>query len=113
MPAAVARHGGRTVSLLQVIGLVKSYGRRRVVDGVDFEVERGEIVGLLGPNGAGKTTTFNMTCGMAEPDAGRVLLGGQDVTDWPMYLRAREGGRRGRSAPETRTGPMHRFPAWA
>ena len=80
------------MSLLQVSGLVKSYGRRRVVDGVDFEVGRGEIVGLLGPNGAGKTTTFRMTCGMAEPDAGRVVLGGVDVTDWPMYRRAREGG---------------------
>lgn len=80
------------MTLLQVSGLVKSYGRRRVVDGVDFHVERGEIVGLLGPNGAGKTTTFRMTCGMAEPDAGEVMLGGVDVTDWPMYRRAREGG---------------------
>ncbi len=80
------------MSLLQVTGLVKSYGRRRVVDGVDFEVERGEIVGLLGPNGAGKTTTFRMTCGMDEPDAGRVELNGIDVTEWPMYRRAREGG---------------------
>jgi len=80
------------MNMLQVTGLVKSYGRRRVVDGVDFVVERGEIVGLLGPNGAGKTTTFRMTCGMAEPDAGRVELGGVDVTDWPMYRRAREGG---------------------
>jgi len=80
------------MSMLQVTGLVKSYGRRRVVDGVDFVVERGEIVGLLGPNGAGKTTTFRMTCGMAEPDAGQVVLGGVDVTDWPMYRRAREGG---------------------
>ena len=80
------------MTLLQVSGLVKSYGRRRVVDGVDFHVERGEIVGLLGPNGAGKTTTFRMTCGMAEPDAGQVVLGDQVVTDWPMYRRAREGG---------------------
>ena len=80
------------MSLLQVAGLVKSYGRRRVVDGVDFAVEQGEIVGLLGPNGAGKTTTFRMTCGMIEPDAGRVGLAGQDVTDWPMFRRAREGG---------------------
>ncbi|HCK41722.1 MAG: LPS export ABC transporter ATP-binding protein [Planctomycetaceae bacterium] len=78
--------------LLDVTGLVKNYGRRRVVDGVDFSVQRGEIVGLLGPNGAGKTTTFSMTCGMAEPDAGRVVLNDQDVTDWPMYRRAREGG---------------------
>ncbi|REJ70210.1 MAG: LPS export ABC transporter ATP-binding protein [Planctomycetota bacterium] len=78
--------------LLKVEGLVKIYGRRRVVDGVDFEVGRGEIVGLLGPNGAGKTTSFRMTCGMVEPDAGTVHLGDQDVTNWPMYRRARDGG---------------------
>jgi lipopolysaccharide export system ATP-binding protein len=78
--------------LLQVRGLVKSYGRRRVVDGVDFDVYAGEIVGLLGPNGAGKTTSFRMTCGIIEPDAGRVILGGVDVTRWPMYRRARDGG---------------------
>jgi lipopolysaccharide export system ATP-binding protein len=80
------------VSLLKVRGLVKSYGRRRVVDGVDFEVEPGEIVGLLGPNGAGKTTTFRMACGMIDPDAGHVTLGGKDVTNWPMYRRAKDGG---------------------
>jgi len=80
------------VSILKVTGLVKSYGRRRVVDGVDFQVERGEIVGLLGPNGAGKTTCFRMTCGMIDPDAGRVVLQGTDVTNWPMYRRARDGG---------------------
>ena len=80
------------MTLLKVRGLVKTYGRRRVVDGVDFEVHPGEIVGLLGPNGAGKTTTFRMTCGMIDPDAGRVVLGGQDVTNWPMYRRAKEGG---------------------
>ncbi|MCE2727995.1 MAG: ATP-binding cassette domain-containing protein [Planctomycetaceae bacterium] len=57
--------------LLSVEGLVKNYGRRRVVDGVDFHVETGEIVGLLGPNGAGKTTSFRMTCGMVIPDSGR------------------------------------------
>src|SRR5690606_8993098 len=73
-------------------GLVKSYGRRRVVDGVGFEVEAGEIVGLLGPNGAGKTTSFRMSCGMVEPDAGTVTLMGRDVTNWPMYRRARDGG---------------------
>jgi len=78
--------------MLQVQGLVKTYGRRRVVDGVDFEVRAGEIVGLLGPNGAGKTTTFRMTCGMIEPNAGTVVLNGVDVTHWPMYRRAREGG---------------------
>ena len=80
------------MSLLRVTGLVKNYGRRTVVDGVDFEVDKGEIVGLLGPNGAGKTTTFRMTCGMIDPDAGRVALADKDVTNWPMYQRAREGG---------------------
>src|SRR5918994_2294213 len=80
------------MTLLKVRGLVKSYGRRRVVDGVDFEVRPGEIVGLLGPNGAGKTTTFRMACGMIDPDAGHVTLGGKDVTSWPMFKRAREGG---------------------
>jgi lipopolysaccharide export system ATP-binding protein len=80
------------VALLKARGLVKSYGRRRVVDGVDFEVDPGEIVGLLGPNGAGKTTTFRMVCGMIDPDAGRVTLAGQDVTSWPMYRRAKDGG---------------------
>lgn len=78
--------------LLEARGLVKSFGRRRVVDGVGFEVEPGEIVGLLGPNGAGKTTSFRMTCGMIDPDAGTVQLGGKDVTKWPLYRRAREGG---------------------
>jgi len=78
--------------VLQASGLVKTYGRRRVVDGVDFDVHQGEIVGLLGPNGAGKTTTFRMTCGMIEPDRGTVKLRGQDVTEWPMFRRARDGG---------------------
>jgi len=82
----------RTALMLQAEGLVKNYGSRRVVDGVDFEVHRGEIVGLLGPNGAGKTTCFRMTCGMIEPNAGKVTLQGIDVTHWPMYRRAREGG---------------------
>ena len=80
------------MSLLSVEGLVKNYGRRRVVDGVDFHVETGEIVGLLGPNGAGKTTSFRMTCGIVIPDSGRVLLDDEDITDWPMYRRARDGG---------------------
>lgn len=78
--------------ILEVNGLVKSFGRRCVVDGVSFEVDHGEIVGLLGPNGAGKTTSFRMTCGMIEPDKGQVFLNEQDVTQWPMYRRAREGG---------------------
>jgi lipopolysaccharide export system ATP-binding protein len=80
------------VALLQVTGLVKTYGSRRVVDGVDFDVDSGEIVGLLGPNGAGKTTSFRMTCGIIELDAGKVTLADQDVTHWPMFLRARDGG---------------------
>ena len=80
------------MTILNVNGLVKTYSRRRVVDGVCLEVSQGEIVGLLGPNGAGKTTTFRMICGMVRPDQGTVHLSGEDVTRWPMYLRAREGG---------------------
>ena len=79
------------VVVLEAAGLVKTYGRRRVVDGVNFQVRQGEIVGLLGPNGAGKTTSFRMTCGLLEPDAGRVTLNGADVTNLPMYQRARQG----------------------
>ena len=78
--------------MLEVQGLVKIYGMRRVVDGVDFRVDQGEIVGLLGPNGAGKTTSFRMTCGMIVPNAGTVKINGIDITNWPMYLRARDGG---------------------
>lgn len=76
---------------LDVEGLVKSYRGRRVVDGVYFHVEPGEIVGLLGPNGAGKTTSFRMTVGVVEPDEGAVRLGGRDCTKLPMYKRARLG----------------------
>ena len=78
--------------LLKVRGLVKSFGRRRVVDGVDFHVDRGEVVGLLGPNGAGKTTSFQMTCGLLEADEGHVFLNDVDVTRWPMHRRSKEGG---------------------
>jgi lipopolysaccharide export system ATP-binding protein len=77
--------------LLEVQGLMKSYGGRRVVDAVDFKVGEREIVGLLGRNGAGKTTTFRMAVGMIEPDQGRVLLASEDVTHLPMYKRARRG----------------------
>ncbi|MFW6171737.1 MAG: LPS export ABC transporter ATP-binding protein [Planctomycetota bacterium] len=80
------------MKVLETEGLVKSFGRQRVVDGVGMHVQQGEIVGLLGPNGAGKTTCFRMICGMLEPDAGTVFLSGLDVTSWPMYRRAREGG---------------------
>jgi lipopolysaccharide export system ATP-binding protein len=76
---------------LRTVGLTKSYGGRTVVKGVNLEVASGEIVGLLGPNGAGKTTTFYMTVGLTGPDSGRVELDGHDVTDDPMYVRARKG----------------------
>jgi lipopolysaccharide export system ATP-binding protein len=79
------------MAILEVRGLVKNYGRRRVVDGVSFEVEAGEVVGLLGPNGAGKTTSFRMTTGQITPYAGQVWFNGQDVTRLPMYRRARLG----------------------
>jgi len=71
--------------------LTKAYAGRTVVRGVNLEIASGEVVGLLGPNGAGKTTTFSMVVGLASPDSGRVLLDGNDVTDDPMYVRARRG----------------------
>jgi lipopolysaccharide export system ATP-binding protein len=77
--------------ILEAIDLHKTYGRRHVVDGVNLYVEDSEIVGLLGPNGAGKSTSFRMICGMVLPDRGQVFLGGQEVTDWPMFRRARDG----------------------
>ena len=79
------------MSTLRTIDLTKSYSGRTVVRGVSLDVSSGEIVGLLGPNGAGKTTTFYMTVGLTQPDAGRVLLDEHDVTDDPMYIRARKG----------------------
>lgn len=79
------------MTLLECIGLVKQYPRKRAVDGVSFEVHQGEIVGLLGPNGAGKTTSFRMTCGLITPTEGRVLFNGIDVTRWPLYRRAQLG----------------------
>src|SRR5437870_2354037 len=77
--------------ILEVRGLIKYYGRRKVVDGVDFEVDAGEVVGLLGPNGAGKTTSFRMTTGQITPNGGTVRFNGEDVTQLPMYRRARLG----------------------
>ena len=79
------------MALLETRGLVKFYGRRKVVDGVSFEVSAGEVVGLLGPNGAGKTTSFRMTTGQITPYAGSVIFDEQDVTKLPMYQRARLG----------------------
>src|SRR3972149_9367868 len=76
---------------LQGSGLSKSYRGRKVVDELGLEIGQGEVVGLLGPNGAGKTTTFYILVGLAAPDSGRVLLNGDDITDLPMYLRARRG----------------------
>ena len=77
--------------VLQTDQLVKVYGGRAVVNGVDIHVRRGEVVGLLGPNGAGKTTTFYMIVGLVRPNSGRVLFDGQDVTRMPMFRRARAG----------------------
>jgi lipopolysaccharide export system ATP-binding protein len=80
------------MSLLVCKSLKKIYpGGKLAVDGIDFHVEPGEIVGLLGPNGAGKTTSFRMACGLVTPTAGRVFLRGVDVTTWPLYRRARNG----------------------
>ncbi len=76
---------------LQAVALSKSYRGRKVVDDVELEIGQGEVVGLLGPNGAGKTTTFYILVGLARPDSGRVLLNGDEITDLPMYLRARSG----------------------
>jgi len=72
--------------------IAKSYRGRRVVNGVSLHVNQAEVVGLLGPNGAGKTTTFYMTVGLVPPDSGRILVDGQDISNEPMYLRARNFG---------------------
>jgi len=77
--------------ILRTEKLLKIYGRRAVVNGVDIQLGRGEIVGLLGPNGAGKTTSFYMIAGLVRPDGGRVVFQGEDVTSLPMYKRARMG----------------------
>jgi lipopolysaccharide export system ATP-binding protein len=79
------------MATLRTRELTKSYNGRTVVKGVNLDVTSGEVVGLLGPNGAGKTTTFSMVVGLTAPDSGRVLLDGADVTDDPMYVRARKG----------------------
>jgi lipopolysaccharide export system ATP-binding protein len=78
-------------SILKAIDLVKQYSKRAVVDGVSVSVKQGEIVGLLGPNGAGKTTTFYMITGMIKPNSGEILMDGDDISNEPMYKRARLG----------------------
>ena len=77
--------------VLRTEGLVKIYGKRTVVNDVSFDVKQGEIVGLLGPNGAGKTTSFYMTTGLIVPNGGHIYLGDEEVTDYPVYKRARAG----------------------
>jgi len=78
-------------SCLKAAHLVKSYRQKKVVDDVSVEIRRGEIVGLLGPNGAGKTTTFSLILGLIPQDAGRIFLDDEEITDYPMYLRAQKG----------------------
>ena len=77
--------------VLRAEGLVKKYGKRTVVNGVNFEVRQGEIVGLLGPNGAGKTTSFYMTTGLVVPNGGHVYLDDLEITDFPVYKHAKAG----------------------
>lgn len=77
--------------VLRTEHLVKKYGKRTVVNDVSIELHQGEIVGLLGPNGAGKTTTFYMTTGLVTPNAGKIFLDEQDITNFPMYKRAQHG----------------------
>lgn len=83
--------GGDNEFLMYTKGLVKIYGGRKVVNSVDINVRRGEVVGLLGPNGAGKTTTFYMTVGLVKPNDGKVFFDNKDVTHVPMHKRARMG----------------------
>ena len=76
---------------LDLKNLIKIYDGKKVVDTVSLIVKQGEVTGLLGPNGAGKTTTFYMTIGLIKPDGGTVLIDKEDITQTPMYLRARKG----------------------
>ena len=93
VPSSSGGDGGDLVESLQLRseGLVKIYGKRTVVNNVTFDVRQGEIVGLLGPNGAGKTTSFYMTTGLVLPNAGHIFLGDEEITNLPVYQRARRG----------------------
>jgi len=94
-PKSGVAGGGRgsqtQMTVLSLRNLGKVYGGRKVVDSVSLELSNQHVVGLLGPNGAGKTTTFYMTVGIVKPDVGKVLLNEEDMTDYPMHLRARKG----------------------
>ncbi len=79
------------MTTLSLQNLVKIYHGRQVVNSVSLDVKSGDVVGLLGPNGAGKTTTFYITIGMVKPNKGKVFLGKEDITEYPMYMRARKG----------------------
>jgi lipopolysaccharide export system ATP-binding protein len=79
------------MQILSTVELTKSYKGRKVVDNISLTITQGEVVGLLGPNGAGKTTTFYIIVGLTSPDSGQVLLDGVNITDFPMYVRARNG----------------------
>ena len=79
------------MSVLETVGIVKQYKKRRVVDGISLKVATGQVVGMLGPNGAGKTTSFYMIAGFIRPDEGSVLLDGEDITSLPIHKRALKG----------------------
>ena len=91
MAEALSQDGQNEGLVLRTEGLVKTYGKRTVVNNVSFDVKQGEIVGLLGPNGAGKTTSFYMTTGLVVPNAGRIFIGDLEITKFPVYKRARNG----------------------
>ena len=98
------------MAILETRGLVKFYRGRKVVDGVSFEVDVGEIVGLLGPNGAGKTTSFRMITGQVTPNGGTVLFNGHDVAQLPMFRRAASASAICRSNPASfASSPLNRI----